>query len=1073
MAQFFINRPIFAWVLAIVIMLAGGLSIFTLPLEQYPDIAPPRVSINTIYTGASAETVENSVTQVIEQQLKGIDNLLYMGSSSDASGSSRTTLTFTPGTNIDVAQVQVQNKLQAAMSRLPEAVQSRGVFVTKGGNDYLTTYSFTSPDPNVSQVDIGDYISSNLVDVIGRIDGVGDVSVFGTGYAMRIWMNPALLEKFALMPSDIVAALKTQNAQVSAGQLGALPATPGQQINASITARTKLKTVQEFDNILLKVTPDGAAVLLRDVARVELGADNLNITLRLNGKPGAGMGIVLADGANATAVSDAVNAKLAELQPFFPNGLQSYISSDSTPFVRASIKEVLYALGEAILLVVLVMFLFLQNFRATLIPAIAVPVVLLGTMGVLSVAGYSINTLTMFALVLAIGLLVDDAIVVVENVERVMSEEGLSPKEATRKSMAEITPALVGIALTLSAVFIPMAFFGGSTGVIYRQFSITIVSAMALSVFVALTLTPALCATLLKPIAKGAGVHGGAPRRGLLGISDRFFIWFNHHFERNATRYQSAVGRLLHNSKRMLVVFLLICGGTAFLFTKLPTSFLPVEDQGYMQIQISLPPGGTNARLQAVMKEVQAYFAQQPDIVSFNAITGLSGDQASARGFLRLKDWSQRRRPEQQADAIARKATEDLKVLRDARIFVMLPPAVRGLGSNAGFNFQLKDLNGQGHDALVAARDRVLELAKDHPQLRSLRSTNLDDTSQLGVAIDDRKAAALGVSTTDINSVLSSAIGGTYVNDFLNSGRVKRVYVQGDAPYRMLPQDIGQWTVRNAQGNMVPFSAFSATSWTFGSPQLQRYNGSPSYEFVGDAAPGVSSGAAMDAVEAILRQMPPGIGYEWTGASFQERLSGAQAPLLYAVSVLFVFLCLAALYESWTVPLAVILAVPLGVVGALVFTGVRGLSNDVYFQVGLLTTVGLASKNAILIVEFATQLQERGRSLFDATLEAVRLRLRPILMTSLAFGFGVLPLAIGTGAGAGGRHAIGTAVLGGVVFSTTLGIFFVPIFFLVVRSWFASRSRSEGDDAATTASATTTAPAFPDDSAALAPKGSA
>ena len=1047
MAQFFINRPIFAWVLAIVIMLAGGLSIFTLPLEQYPDIAPPRVSISTIYTGASAETVENSVTQVIEQQLKGIDNLLYMGSSSDASGSSRTTLTFTPGTNIDVAQVQVQNKLQAAMSRLPEAVQSRGVFVTKGGNDYLTTYSFTSPDPNVSQVDIGDYISSNLVDVIGRIDGVGDVSVFGTGYAMRIWMNPALLEKFALMPSDIVAALKTQNAQVSAGQLGALPATPGQQINASITARTKLKTVEEFQNILLKVAPDGAAVLLKDVARVELGADNLNITLRLNGKPGAGMGIVLADGANATAVSDAVNAKLAQMQPFFPNDLKPFISSDSTPFVRASIKEVVYALGEAILLVVLVMFLFLQNFRATLIPAIAVPVVLLGTMGVLSVAGYSINTLTMFALVLAIGLLVDDAIVVVENVERVMSEQGLSPKEATRKSMAEITPALIGIALTLSAVFIPMALFGGSTGVIYRQFSITIVSAMALSVFVALTLTPALCASLLKPIAKGTGhAHGALPRRGLLGISDRFFLWFNRQFDRNSARYQNMVGRLLRRSTRILVVFLLICGGTAFLFNKLPTSFLPVEDQGYMQIQISLPPGGTNARLQAVMEEVRAYFAQQSDVVSFNSITGLSGDQASARGFLRLKDWSERPRPEQQADAIARKATEDLKVLRDARIFVMLPPAVRGLGSNAGFNFQLKDLNGQGHDALVAARDRVLELAKGHPMLRSLRSTNLDDTSQLGVTIDDRKAAALGVSTTDINSVLSSAIGGAYVNDFLNSGRVKRVYVQSDAPYRMLPQDIGQWTVRNAQGNMVPFSAFSATSWTYGSPQLQRYNGSPSYEFVGDAAPGVSSGAAMDAIEAILRQMPPGIGYEWTGASFQERLSGAQAPLLYAVSILFVFLCLAALYESWTVPLAVILAVPLGVVGALAFTGLRGLSNDVYFQVGLLTTVGLASKNAILIVEFATQLQERGRSVFDATLEAVRLRLRPILMTSLAFGFGVLPLAIGTGAGAGGRHAIGTAVLGGVIFSTVLGIFFVPIFFLVVRSWFASHSRNDNDN---------------------------
>ena len=1016
MAQFFINRPIFAWVLAIVIMLAGGLSIFTLPLEQYPDIAPPRVSISTIYTGASAETVENSVTQVIEQQLKGIDNLLYMGSSSDASGSSRTTLTFTPGTNIDVAQVQVQNKLQAAMSRLPEAVQSRGVFVTKGGNDYLTTYSFTSPDPHVSQVDIGDYIASNLVDVIGRIDGVGDVTVFGTGYAMRIWMNPALLEKFALMPSDIVAALKNQNAQVSAGQLGALPATPGQQINASITARTKLKTAKEFQNILLKVAPDGAAVLLQDVARVELGADNLNITSRLNGKPGAGMGIVLADGANATTVADAVNAKLAQMQPFFPNDLKPFISSDSTPFVRASIKEVVYALAEAILLVVLVMFLFLQNFRATLIPAIAVPVVLLGTMGVLSIAGYSINTLTMFALVLAIGLLVDDAIVVVENVERVMSEQGLSPKEATRKSMAEITPALIGIALTL---------------------------------------TPALCASLLKPIAKGTShAHGALPRRGLFGVSDRFFLGFNRQFDRNSARYQNMVGRLLRRSTRMLVVFLLICGGTAFLFSKLPTSFLPVEDQGYMQIQISLPPGGTNARLQVVMKEVQAYFAQQSDVVSFNSITGLSGDQASARGFLRLKDWSQRLRPEQQADAIARKATEDLKVLRDARIFVMLPPAVRGLGSNAGFNFQLKDLNGQGHDALVAARDRVLELAKGHPMLRSLRSTNLDDTSQLGVTIDDRKAAALGVSTSDINSVLSSAIGGSYVNDFLNSGRVKRVYVQGDAPYRMLPQDIGQWTVRNAQGNMVPFSAFSATSWTYGSPQLQRYNGSPSYEFVGDAAPGVSSGAAMDAIETILRQMPPGIGYEWTGASFQERLSGAQAPLLYAVSILFVFLCLAALYESWTVPLAVILAVPLGVIGALAFTGLRGLSNDVYFQVGLLTTVGLASKNAILIVEFATQLQERGRSVFDATLEAVRLRLRPILMTSLAFGFGVLPLALGTGAGAGGRHAIGTAVLGGVVFSTVLGIFFVPIFFLVVRSWFSSRGRSDDESHGNDESAT-------------------
>ena len=1044
MAPFFINRPIFAWVLAIVIMLAGGLSIFTLPLEQYPNIAPPNVTISTTYTGASAETVENSVTQVIEQQLKGIDNLIYMGSTSDASGSSRTTLTFKPGTNIDVAQVQVQNKLQSAINRLPEAVKSRGVFVNKGGNDYLTTYSFTSPDPSVSQVDVGDYLSSNLVDVIGRVDGVGDVRIFGTGYAMRIWMNPALLQKFALMPSDLIAALNAQNAQVSAGQLGALPAPVNQQLNATITARTKLKTVDEFRNILLKVAPDGSAVLMKDVARVELGADNLSITSRLNGKPGAGMGIVLADGANATAVADAVNAKLAELQPFFPNGLTSFISSDSTPFVRASIREVVYALGEAILLVVLVMFLFLQNIRATLIPAITVPVVLLGTMGVLSIAGYSINTLTMFALVLAIGLLVDDAIVVVENVERVMSEEGLSPREATRKSMAEITPALIGIALTLSAVFIPMAFFGGSTGVIYRQFSITIVSAMALSVFVALSLTPALCATLLKPVTKGQQHgHSAVPRRGLLGISDRFFRWFNGQFDRNANRYQGAVGRLLRGSKRMLLVFLLICAGTALLFSKLPTSFLPVEDQGYMRIQISLPAGSTDARLQAVMKEVQDYFAKLPDVISFNSITGLSGDQASARGFLRLKDWSERQRPDQTAEAIARKATKDLTVLRDARIFVTLPPAVRGLGSDSGFNFQLKDLSGVGHDALLRARDQVLERVKGNPQIRTLRSTNLDDTSQLGVTIDDRKAAALGVSTANINGVLSSAMGGTYVNDFLNDGRVKRVYLQGDAPYRMLPQDIGQWTVRNDQGEMVPFSAFASTSWTYGAPQLQRYNGSPSYEFVGDAAEGVSSGDAMDAVEAVLKQLPAGVGYEWTGASLQERMSGAQAPLLYAVSILFVFLCLAALYESWTVPLAVVLAVPLGVVGALVFTGLRGLSNDVYFQVGLLTTVGLASKNAILIVEFATQLQEAGRSAYDATVEAVRLRLRPILMTSMAFGFGVLPLALGSGAGAGGRQAIGTAVLGGVIFSTTLGIFFVPVFFLVIRSWFASRSRNE------------------------------
>ncbi|WP_284338194.1 efflux RND transporter permease subunit [Comamonas sp. NoAH] len=1041
MAQFFINRPIFAWVIAIVIMLAGALSIFTLPLEQYPDIAPPRVTISAQYTGASAETVENSVTQIIEQQLKGIDNMLYMSSTSDASGRSRTTLTFAPGTNIDVAQVQVQNKLQAAMNRLPDAVKSRGVFVNKGGQDFLVTYSFYSTDASMTQVDIGDYLNSNLVDVLGRLDGVGDINVFGTNYAMRIWMDPALMQKYALMPSDLITALNAQNAQVSAGQLGALPAVENQQINATITARTKLQTVDQFEDIVLKASSDGSVVTIKDVARVELGADNLTVKAKLNGMAGAGMGIVLADGANAMEVSDAVSAKLAELKPFFPNEIDYFVSSDSTPFVRASIQEVVKALGEAMLLVVIVMFIFLQNFRATLIPAIAVPVVLLGTFGVLAAAGYSINTLTMFAMVLAIGLLVDDAIVVVENVERVMHETGLSAKEATKKSMQEITSALIGIGVTLSAVFVPMAFFGGSTGVIYRQFSITIVAAMAFSVFVALTLTPALCATILKPPSNHG--HEKIVRRGLLGLNDRFFRWFNHHFDATALRYQNGVAWGLQRAKRMMLIFLAVLAAVWLLMKTLPTSFLPDEDQGFVSVNINLPAGAADARLQEVLDQVRVYFEQQEDVISFNQVSGLSGDQSSARGFVRLKPWADRPLPSQSAAAIAHRATQELAAIRDARIFVMQPPAVRGLGSNAGFNFMLKDLNGMGHDALLAAKDRFLSEARKRPELTSVRTTNLDDATELRLDIDDRKAAALNLSYSDINSVLSSAMGGTYVNDFLNNGRVKRVYIQGDAPHRMLPQDIAKWSVRNKNGEMVPFSAFSTSHWAYGSPQLMRYNGAPAFEIVGNAAPGISSGVAMQIVEDILKEMPNGIGYEWTGASLQERQSGAQAPLLYAISILFVFLCLAALYESWTVPLSVMLAVPLGVVGALLATYTRGLTNDVYFQVGLLTTVGLASKNAILIVEFAVQLQEQGKSLFNATVEAVRMRLRPILMTSLAFGFGVVPLAIGSGAGAGGRNAIGTAVLGGTVASTVLGLFMVPVFFLLVRSWFKSRSRTD------------------------------
>ncbi len=1039
MAQFFINRPIFAWVISIVIMLAGGLSIYTLPLEQYPDIAPPRVTIGAQYTGASAETVENSVTQIIEQQLKGIDNMLYMSSTSDASGRARTTLTFAPGTDIDVAQVQVQNKLQSAMNRLPEAVKSRGVFVNKGGQDYLVTYSFYSTDPSMTQVDIGDYLNSNLVDVLGRLDGVGDISVFGTNYAMRIWMDPALMQKYALMPSDLINALNAQNAQVSAGQLGALPAVTNQQLNATITARTKLQTVEQFENIVLKAATDGSVVTMKDVARVELGPDNLTVKSKLNGMVGAGLGIVLADGANAMQVSDAVAAKLAEMKAFFPNDIDYFVSSDSTPFVRASIHEVVKALGEAMVLVVIVMFIFLQNFRATLIPAIAVPVVLLGTFGVLSAAGYSINTLTMFAMVLAIGLLVDDAIVVVENVERVMHETGLSAKEATRRSMREITSALVGIGVTLSAVFVPMAFFGGSTGVIYRQFSITIVAAMALSVFVALTLTPALCATILKPPSQHG--HERQLRRGILGLNDRFFRWFNHHFDATALRYQGGVVWALRRTKRMTLVFLLILAAVWLLLARLPTSFLPDEDQGFVSVSVNLPAGAADARLQEVLDQVRDYFAQQPEVISFNQVSGLSGDQSSARGFVRLKPWEARPLASQSAAAIAHRATQELGAIRDARIFVTQPPAVRGLGSNAGFNFMLKDLNGLGHEALLAAKDKFLAESRKHPELSSVRTTNLDDATELRLDIDDRKAAALNLSYSDINSVLSSAMGGTYVNDFLNNGRVKRVYIQGDAPHRMLPQDIAKWSVRNKNGEMVPFSAFSTSYWAYGSPQLVRYNGAPAYELVGNASPGVSSGVAMQIVESILRDMPNGIGYEWTGASLQERQSGAQAPMLYAISILFVFLCLAALYESWTVPLSVMLAVPLGVVGALLATYTRGLSNDVYFQVGLLTTVGLASKNAILIVEFAVQLQEQGKNLFDATVEAVRMRLRPILMTSLAFGFGVVPLALGTGAGAGGRNAIGTAVLGGTVASTVLGLFMVPVFFLLVRSWFKSRSR--------------------------------
>ena len=1030
MARFFIDRPIFAWVIAIVIMLAGAMSITQLPLEQYPDIAPPTVKIAATYTGASAKTVEDSVTQVIEQQMTGIDKLTYMSASSSSAGSASINLTFEAGTDPDVAQMQVQNKLQQVESRLPASVQSEGLTVTKGGSDFLMIAALASDNPSVTGTQIGDYISSTLLDSISRIDGVGEVKTLGSGYAMRIWLDPALLQKYALMPSDVTTALEAQNTEVSAGQLGALPAVASQQLNATISARSKLQTAEEFRNVVVKSTSTGAVVLLGDVATVELGSDSYDVNSALNGKPAAAMGVQLATGANALQVGEAVKAKLAELEPYYPSEMQlkNVIAYDTTPFVSLSIEEVVKSLGEAIVLVVLIMFLFLQNFRATLIPAITVPVVLLGTFGVLAVFGYSINTLTMFAMVLAIGLLVDDAIVVVENVERVMSEKGLSPLEATRQSMDEITSALIGIALVLSAVFIPMAFFSGSTGIIYRQFSVTIVSAMVLSVLVAMTLTPALCATLLKPV--DGKDHG--PQSG-------FFGWFNRSFERSAAAYEKLVGGILRRGGRSLVIYALVVAAMAVGYAKLPTSFLPDEDQGILMAQVQLPVGATDDRTQAVLKQFESYMLEQPEVEAMISISGLGmggNSQNSARAFIRLKDWSERSGAGQDSASIAQRATLALSSIGDANVFVMQPPAVRGLGQSSGFDLQLKDLAGLGHEALVAAREQFIQLASQDPRLQGVRSNGLDDTPQLKVSIDDRKAGALSLTTSDINATLSTALGGTYVNDFLNQGRVKKVYVQGEASARMQAADLDHWFVRNSNDEMVPFSSFASSSWSYGSPLLERYNGSSSLEVVGDPAPGVSSGVAMDAVESIIKQLPEGISYEWTGQSYQLRLSGSQAPLLYAISVLFVFLCLAALYESWSVPFSVMLVVPLGVVGAVLATRFSGLSNDVYFQVGLLTTVGLAAKNAILIGEFAKHLQEQGNSLVDATLTAVRQRLRPILMTSLAFMFGVLPLALSTGAGSAGRQAIGTGVLGGMFSATVLGIFFVPLFFVMIRRRF-------------------------------------
>ena len=1031
MARFFIDRPIFAWVIAIIVMLAGALSMLRLPVSQYPVIAPPQVTINANYPGASAQAAEDSVTQIIEQNMKGLDGLIYMSATSDSDGQVQVTLTFENGTNPDIAQVQVQNKLQLATPLLPQIVQQQGINVVKSNSGFLMVVGFVSEDGRLDGDDISDFVTAQLVDPLSRVAGVGNIEVFGSKYAMRVWLDPNKLDTYKLTPTEVVAALRAQNQQVAVGQIGGNPAVKGQQINASVIAQQRLQTPEQFRNIVVRSNTDGSVLTLGDVARVELGLQDYGFTSKYNGKSATGIAISLTSGANALATAERVKAALKQMEPSFPRGVKSVIAFDTTPFVKVSIEGVIKTLLEAIVLVFLVMYLFLQNFRATLIPTIAVPVVLLGTFGVLGAMGYSINMLTMFAMVLAIGLLVDDAIVVVENVERVMSEEGLSPLEATRKSMSQITGALVGIALVLSAVFVPMAFLSGSTGVIYRQFSVTIVSSMALSVMVAIVLTPALCATLLKPIAKG---HRASDRG--------FFGWFNRRFDQGTRKYQGVVGGIIARGRRFLLVFLAMSAAMVVVFLRLPTSFLPMEDQGFVFAMVQGPVGATTERTSHVMNRVEKQFLDDPAVESLFSVQGFSfagGGQNAAMAFVQLKDWSQRHGADLSLDAVTGRAMGAFSQYKDAMVFAFAPPAVPELGNSAGFDFYLKDNAGLGHEALVAARNQFLQAAAKSKLLANVRANGQDDTPQFRIDVDYKKAAAQGLSIGDLNDTLTMAWGGQYIDDFMDRGRVKRVFVQADAPFRMAPEDFEKWSVRNAAGAMVPFRAFASTRWDFGSPRLERYNGVSAMQINGEAAPGVSSGDAMAEVETLVAQLPRGIGLEWTGQSYQEREAGAQAPMLYTLSVLVVFLCLAALYESWSIPTAVLLVAPLGILGTVLAATFRGLDRDVYFQVAMLTTVGLSSKNAILIVEFAKENVEKGMALVEATLLAVRMRLRPILMTSLAFGLGVLPLALASGAGSGAQRAIGTGVLGGMVAGTALGLFFVPLFFVVVQRWLGRR----------------------------------
>lgn len=1036
MSRFFINRPIFAWVLAILAIIIGTLAVLRMPIEQYPRIAPPTVTVNAVYPGADAKTVENSVTQAIEQQMKGLDNLMYMSSSSSSNGLSKTTLTFNNGTNPDTAQVQVQNKLQSAMSSLPESVQRQGVNVEKASGSFMMVYAFTSEDGSMAEADIGDYVSSNVLDQISRVEGVGSVQLFGSSYSMRIWLNPNKLRSYGLMPSDIYGAIKAQNAQVSAGQLGQSPAATDEQvINATVSVQSYLQTPDEFRNILVKTAEDGSQVRLGDVARVEIGSENYSSVSKYNGKIAAGIGINLATGANALNTRTAVEERMKELEANFPTGLKASIPYDTTPFVVLSIEEVIKTLLEAIALVFLVMFLFLQNWRATIIPTLAVPVVILGTFAVLSVAGFSVNVLTMFAMVLAIGLLVDDAIVVVENVERILEEDPhISVKDATIQSMGEISKVVIGIALILSAVFVPMAFMSGSTGVIFRQFSLTLVTSMMLSAAVALIFTPALCVTLLKR-GKNHEKHDQEAQKG-------FFGWFNRGFTKLSLGYEKFVGKSFNLKWLYLFLYAAVIAVMTFMFVRIPSSFLPKEDQGIVFTLVQLPAGSTLEQTEKVMDKVQDYYQQNEDanVDSVYAISGFSfagQGQNMGLAFIKLADWEHRVGLDNSAEAVAKRAMGYFMTqVNEANVFAIVPPPIMELGNASGFDLMLQDRGNVGHDKLLEARNMLIGMSFQDPNIAYSRANGIEDAPELKINVNQEQASVYGLSLANINNVISMAWGSAYVNDFIDRGRIKKVYMQGEANSRTNPEDINKWYVRNGNGEMIPMGAFSNTEWRYGSPKLDRYNSYPAMNIQGEAAPGISSGQAMTAMKNMISQLPNGIGFEWTGQSLEEQKSGAQAPILYAISLIIVFLCLAALYESWSIPFAVILVVPLGVIGALLFTGLRGFSNDVYLQVGLLTIIGLSTKNAILIIEFAKEYQEAGYSLKESVMTAARQRLRPIIMTSLAFGIGVVPLFLSTGAGSGSQTAIGTSVLGGVISATLLGVLFIPMFYIWVRSIF-------------------------------------